>query len=67
MFSEHATSDIDSILRYRCIVREQGFGASLRSLHSVREAVDLLLYSEVSKENGIIFNVVPALRDPSAK
>ena len=63
MFSEHATSDIDSILRYRCIVREQGFGASFRSLHSVREPVDLLLYSEVS----IIFNAVPALRDPSAK
>jgi hypothetical protein len=27
-FPEHATSDINSVLRYRCIVREQGFGVS---------------------------------------
>jgi hypothetical protein len=30
MFSKHATSDIHSVVRYPCIVREQGFGASLR-------------------------------------
>ena len=35
--SEHATSDINSVLRYRCIVREQGFGVSLRPVYSVRE------------------------------
>jgi hypothetical protein len=44
-FSEHATSDIDSVLRYCCIVREQGFGASLQPLYSVREPVDLFCYT----------------------
>ena len=36
-FSEHAASEINSVLRYRCIVREQGFGAARRSVYSVRE------------------------------
>jgi hypothetical protein len=68
MFSEYATSDIDSVVRYPCIVREQGFGASLRSfVFRTRARGSFVVHGSKPEQMASISMRCLALRDPSAK